>query len=885
MHPNRIVLLAALIALVLKLWIASTTIGTTDVFLFGMFGQQIGRHGLAHAYEHIAIFNHTPLVGAWVAGLVSSGEGNPQAYALPLRVPGILADFLSVLVLLRLRQKTGRPPVWALVLFALSPVSLMVSGYHGNVDPVLALLLLVAAWMCVERRPLLCGIALGLACQVKVVPLLVAPVFAAYWWQRKMFTRFALAACAVTLAGWAPALISAPQAFCKNVLGYAGYWGIWGWSYALRASGMEMFQKVGMFEMHTAQKIAMAASKWLIIGSTLWLAWRRRKDDVFSTLAAVWAVFFVCAVGVAPQYFVWLAPFVLVVSARWYAAITGAAAIFLFAFYNTISGGLPWYRGISENHHIAVWGPWSLLPWVTLIAFLIWLAPKMWKPDAVFAVEIPSDDSATETSAANAGGAGQGDCYAGSANSPTMPAPAQPSAEAPVLTARVFWILFALIAIVGASVRIADSAAFRRTGFDEILYRRYVNMMDGGKQAIGVFQQDHSVKGYGLTINGTGAAAMPGLVDFFLQTQRPAGTECELPPTRFLYIYTSWLWKNVQFGAEPPLSMAEMQKPIVEDDRSKDADHRDPALASLHRVSCLFAVLLMIAGGVFAKRMLGKAAGLGVLALMAFDPLQIHFSQHALIDGFFTFWAVMCMWTTWECLRNPRSVAWLAAHTACLALMVMTKENAFFVYCALAVVVLTNRWLKFGTATPRFLLLSIAGPLLGVAILVLLSGGIGPFIEVYQTLVAKAQNLAYARLTGDGPWHRYLIDLVIISPIVMCLALGAIFAVVPRRKEIAFLAVFVAASYLIMCNVRYGMNLRYASIWELPLRAAAFCMIWQLCARLGHRQWLAATVATVALCGYEFRQYTILATNPALPLYETVTADLLRLQKVIKAAP
>jgi hypothetical protein len=460
----------------------------------------------------------------------------------------------------------------------------------------------------------------------------------------------------------------------------------------------------------------------------------------------------------------------------------------------------------------------------------------------------------------------------------------KPGAQPPILSARVFWIFFALIAIVGASIRIADSAAFRRTGFDEILYRRYVNMMDGGRQTVGVFQRDHSMHGWGLTLNGTGAATMPGLVSFFLQTQRPEGTECELPPTRFLYIYTSWLWKNVQFGAESPLSMAEMQKPIVDDDRSKDADHRDPALASLHRVSCLFSVLLMIAGGVFAMRMLGKGAGLGVLALMACDPLQLHFSQHALIDGFFTFWAVMCMWTTWECLRNPRSVAWLVAHTACLALMVMTKENAFFVYCALAVAALSNRWLAFGTVTPRFVLLSIAGPLLGVAILVLLSGGIGPFIEVYQTLVAKAQSLAYARLTGDGPWHRYLIDLLIVSPIVVCLALGALFALAGRRKEIAFLAVFVAASYLIMCNVRYGMNLRYASIWELPLRAAAFAMLWEMCAIFRARQWLAATVAIVALCGYEFRQYTILATNPALPLYETVPADLLRLQKVIKNA-
>ena len=465
-----------------------------------------------------------------------------------------------------------------------------------------------------------------------------------------------------------------------------------------------------------------------------------------------------------------------------------------------------------------------------------------------------------------------------------MNATAQPGAQSPILTARVFWILFALIALVGAGIRIADSAAFRRTGFDEVLYRRYVNMMDGGRQAVGTFQQDMSMHAYAYPVRGTGAAAMPDLVDFFLQTQRKAGSECELPPTRFLYIYTSWLWKNVQFGSQPPLSMAEMQKPIT-DDRSQDADHRDPALASLHRVSCLFSVLLMLAGGLFAWRMLGHAAGLGVLALMACDPLQIHFSQHALIDGFFTFWAVMCMWTTWECLRNPRSIPWLAAHTACLALMVMTKENAFFVYCALSVAVVSNVWLKFGTVTRRFVLLSVAGPLLGVAMLTTLAGGIEPFIEVYRMLVAKAQNLAYARLTGDGPWHRYLIDLLTVSPIVVCLALGALFAVVPRRREIAFFAVIVAASYLIMCNVKFGMNLRYASIWELPLRAAAFCMIWQMCARLGHRQWLGATVAIIAICSYEVRQYTILATNPALPLYETVTADLLRLQNVIKTAP
>ena len=112
--------------------------------------------------------------------------------------------------------------------------------------------------------------------------------------------------------------------------------------------------------------------------------------------------------------------------------------------------------------------------------------------------------------------------------------------------------------------------------------------------------------------------------------------------------------------------------------------------------------------------------------------------------------------------------------------------------------------------------------------------------------------------------------------------LGALFAVAPRRKDIAFLAVFVAVSYLLMCNVKYGMNLRYASIWALPFRAAAFAMLWEMCARFGERRGLVVCVLVAGLCAYELRQYTILATNPERPLYELVPSDLLRLVNILK---
>jgi hypothetical protein len=469
-----------------------------------------------------------------------------------------------------------------------------------------------------------------------------------------------------------------------------------------------------------------------------------------------------------------------------------------------------------------------------------------------------------------------------------MPNPDEPTSVA--RSQRRFWILFLLIACVGVTLRVRDSASWRRTGPDELMYRRYVNLMDGYSGVIGVFPSDAyaqstgqgSLIPYQVKIESTGAMAMPELVDMYLETQRTPNTLCELPPTRFLYIYTSWLWKRAQFGSQPPLAPEEMKYGKGED-YSQDPDHRDPALTSLHRVAWLFSVLLMLAGGLCAWRMLGPAAGLGVLTLMAFDPIQLHLSQHAMIDGFFAFWATMAIWTTWECLRQPGKTGWLIAHIVVLALMVMTKENAFFVYVALAVIVLANRWLRFGTVTPKFLGATFFGGLLGFTTLVLLAGGFGNFFEIYKTLVTKAQNLGYAQLTGDGPWYRYLVDLMTMNPLILCLAIGGVFAVAPGRKELGFLALFIVGSYLVMCNVRYGMNLRYASVWSLPLAALAFAMIWQISARFAHRQWLVATILVAGLAAYELRQYMIFAGDPDRPLYELVPNDLLHLVKIIKS--
>jgi hypothetical protein len=220
------------------------------------------------------------------------------------------------------------------------------------------------------------GLWLGLACNIKVVALLVTPVFFFHWLSRGEVRRFFLAAVAAIGAGWLPGLVTAPLDFLRQVLGYSGYWGIWGTTYFLKTSGLEQFAVIGSDRLPHAEVVVMQILKCFVLGSAVVLAWVRRKGDLWLTLALVWAVFMTFASGVAAQYLIWPVAILAVVSARCWAVVECGNAVFLFVFYTVLCGGLPWYYGEANavvNEH---WLPWSPVAWIGWIAALFLLARR-----------------------------------------------------------------------------------------------------------------------------------------------------------------------------------------------------------------------------------------------------------------------------------------------------------------------------------------------------------------------------------------------------------------------------------------------------------------------------------------------------------------------------
>lgn len=387
--PEAWILLTAVLAFVLKFDLALLTFGTNDVAIFYKFGRLLSEHGLQWIYLNNQYFNHPPLVGYYVRAIYDTAGAPPWeqgdiSFPFLVRLPGIISDFVVVLIFLRLR-KLWSLPTWSLIALALSPVSLMVSGFHGNTDPVMVMFLVVAAYMCVIKRPALCGIFLALSCQIKIVPLLLVPIFACFWFSNRKAGWFLGFFAAASGLLWLEPLLTVPGLLLRHVFLYGSYWGLWGITYWLRLSGHPAFATVDYVNLPAAETFVNGVLKLFIIAGVLVIAWRRRNvgaRGLFESFAYAWIVFFIFSPGIAPQYMIWLVPFVLVLSPSLFGHLLWSSSLFLFFFYNILAHGLPWYSAISTVAPNTVWTQWSLWPWAVLIvgAILIWESARRDNP-------------------------------------------------------------------------------------------------------------------------------------------------------------------------------------------------------------------------------------------------------------------------------------------------------------------------------------------------------------------------------------------------------------------------------------------------------------------------------------------------------------------------
>jgi len=227
------------------------------------------------------------------------------------------------------------PALWSGLLYALNPLAVYVSAYHGQFDA-LPILFMLLALMAVERGAIgQGGWWLGLGILMKSWPVLALP---AMWralrspadWLR--LAAFSAIAPLLGLGLYVALFDAAPLTVLSRALGYNHGFGVWGLPYLVRAAGWAWPALLPLYGAY------LAAGRYLTL-LALGAAWllAARKQPPLAAALTILVAFLAFTHAFSIQYLVWLLPLAIACAQwRWLKWYTLAAFSYMFLAYHTL---------------------------------------------------------------------------------------------------------------------------------------------------------------------------------------------------------------------------------------------------------------------------------------------------------------------------------------------------------------------------------------------------------------------------------------------------------------------------------------------------------------------------------------------------------------------
>lgn len=317
------------------------TEGTYDVSIWKSHAQGVLDHGLVGQYRLSEALNHPPLA-CWVAaGLLLLSQWTGVPFGIVLRAPLALADvgtaFLLGYVLRRTRYR------WAAVgLYAVHPLAIILSAYHGNTDSLIAFFLLLSVALISEERPVMAAMALGVSLWIKLPGLLVAPALALGFTQWRDRLAFGATASLIGVITYIPLLLSDPDILYTRVLSYPGW--IIQTTAGIRVWGLQNFLYLLLELPRSWQLTVGSAVIWVFNHNRLAVllplsafAWMRRGEQsaagLGTTVAGSYAIVYAFSNSWSFQYFAWSIPFWFLTGPTFLVGATLLAGGFIYALY------------------------------------------------------------------------------------------------------------------------------------------------------------------------------------------------------------------------------------------------------------------------------------------------------------------------------------------------------------------------------------------------------------------------------------------------------------------------------------------------------------------------------------------------------------------------
>ncbi len=291
-----------------------------------------------------------------------------------VRLAAIIAD-IFIAVLLSQMMSTPEASLRAGLTYALNPVPILVSSYHGQFDaiPICFLLLSIST---ASSSPIKSGLWVGFGILDKSWPILAIPSLVYHykkWSHRLVFMILSIIIPLIGVFIYCYRIQVYPITVVQQAINYNHGIGVWGYSYLARLLSIVQPDLTFLFR----QVILHGRYITLTILVMVWVLYAR-KQRLEASILTVFVTFFVVTHAFSIQYLMWLVPFaILNQSYKWLKYYTLAACFYMFLVYSTlilemhITKLMPWPQA---DYYFII--PTSLPVWLVTIGWLSHIIPK-----------------------------------------------------------------------------------------------------------------------------------------------------------------------------------------------------------------------------------------------------------------------------------------------------------------------------------------------------------------------------------------------------------------------------------------------------------------------------------------------------------------------------
>lgn len=313
---------------------------------------------------------YLPFQMYWMAFARWGADAVHLPFVKIVRLAPIGADVGIALLLFVSLRRSGSPKAAFCggLSYALNPIPVFVSAYHGQFDAIPALFTLLALYW-LDKSPLAAGGWLGLGILDKSWPMLAFPslLIGTQGWRRRLLLLGATLAVSLAGVGVYVNVFSAdPMVVLGRALGYNWGVGIWGYTYFFRMFSVLRPDSAAPFYwlVRYGRYLALAAL------GLVWLV-RARKEPPGAGILTILVAFFATTHAFSIQYLMWVVPFaILNQEYRWLTRYTLGAFAYMFLAYTTL---------ILEMH-ITQLLPWPQADWFIIMpaGLPAWLVMVGW---------------------------------------------------------------------------------------------------------------------------------------------------------------------------------------------------------------------------------------------------------------------------------------------------------------------------------------------------------------------------------------------------------------------------------------------------------------------------------------------------------------------------